>query len=70
MSAVCRKQFKSCKLRVFSLANRADQLDRETRQVRNALMATLLQPGASNSRLFSNSVFHIVPSSSVHSTVA
>merc|ERR1712079_732570 len=25
-----RKQFKSCKLRVFSLANRADELDRQT----------------------------------------
>jgi solute carrier family 12 sodium/potassium/chloride transporter 2 len=32
-----RKQFHGCKLRVFSLANRSDQLDHETRQ-----MATLL----------------------------
>ncbi len=32
-----RKQFKSCKLRVFTLANRADQLDQQQRQ-----MATLL----------------------------
>ena len=32
-----RKMYKGCKLRVFSLANRSDQLDKETRQ-----MATLL----------------------------
>jgi len=32
-----RKQYKGCKLRIFSLANRADQLDKETRQ-----MATML----------------------------
>lgn len=32
-----RKQFKSCKLRVFTLANRADQMDQQQRQ-----MATLL----------------------------
>ena len=27
-----RKQFAGCKLRVFSLANRKDELDRETRK--------------------------------------
>ena len=29
----CRKQFSDCKLRVFSLANRKDELDRETRNM-------------------------------------
>ena len=29
----CRKQFSECKLRVFSLANRKDELDRETRNM-------------------------------------
>ena len=28
-----RKQFSDCKLRVFSLANRKDELDRETRNM-------------------------------------
>merc|ERR1712228_868405 len=32
-----RKQFKDCKIRVFSLANKADQLDLETRNLASML---------------------------------